>query len=478
MYVIITLIVINSGRNTVDIIALKILDLFDGIWASGAVIFMFIKLSDKQRKGNRVLLIAAAILLYGIALALDIFVKPLIDSQILKVLITLLGMGMVAGMIILLNEDPIKKRILLFLIYFIPTLTGRLLLLQVMKTVIGDIYKGMFNYNIHSIFIIYSLTLSVVYSMSIVLFSSRRRIRGVWNFIFLLALLSILGLIDLLFVLHVGLDEIGFINSLGGSIQLFITASISYSLARFIKINNNIIEYEREQEHLADLRDIDKRYYELVSADVDYVRKFRHDIANYTEQIDYMISHRDEVSDQALGEVVSDLKDKVNSISRLKYCDDPYVNMILVLKDAKCKGLGIPYSAKANVAESPVMEPLDRSSLLSNLIDNAINSAARCKEAGREASVSVSIGLLGDYIAVRTENDTMLEEEISDLDALVSVTKEKHRKDRNNEHGYGLVIIRETVGKYGGDIVVNIKDHKCVIVATIKVGEEGVIKNV
>ncbi|MCR5061524.1 MAG: GHKL domain-containing protein [Saccharofermentans sp.] len=461
-----------------DIIALKILDLFDGIWASGAVIFMFIRLSGKKRKGNRALLIAAAVMLYGIALALDIFALPLVDSILLKVLIIAVNMVMVTGMIFLVNDDPVKKKIFLFLVYLIPTVMGRLLLGQMIISIFGDIDKGLGNYNVHSLFIIYSLTLSIVYSMSIVLFNSRRKIMGVWNLIFLLALFSMLGLTDLLFVLHVAPNEISLVNSLGGSIQLFITASISYSLARFIKINNNIIEYEREQEHMADLRDIDKRYYELVSADVEYVGKFRHDIANYTEQIDYMISHRDEVSDQALGEVVSDLKDKVNNISRLKYCDDPYVNMILVLKDAKCKGLGIPYSAKANVAESPVMEPLDRSSLLSNLIDNAINSAARCKEAGRDASVSVSIGLLGDYIAVRTENDTMLEEEISDLDTLVSVTKEKRRKDRNNEHGYGLVIIRETVGKYGGDIVVNIKNHKCVIVATIKVGEEGVIKNV
>ena len=478
MYVIITLIVIKSGWNNVDILALKILNLIDGIWASGAIIFMIIRLTDKRRKGNKALLIAAAALLYGLALALDIFVLPLVTNQFLKIIILAIDMIIVLGMITLINADPIKRKMFLLLLYFIPTLTGRLLIGQLMRSILGNMEAGLQNYNIKSLFIIYSLTLSIVFSVSIVLFSSRRKIKGVWNFIFLLALFSILALIDLLFVLHVAPDKVSLVNSVGGSIQLFITASIAYSMARFIKINNNIIEHEREQEHLADLRDIDKRYYDLVSADVDYVRKFRHDIANYTEQIDYMISHRDEVSDQAIGEVVSDLKDKVNNISRLKYCDDPYVNMILVLKDAKCKGLDIPYTAKANVAESPVMEPLDRSSLLSNLIDNAINSAAKCKDAGREASVNVSIGLLGDYIAVRTENDTMLEEEINDLDTLVAVTRENRRKDKNSDHGYGLTIIRETVEKYGGDIVVNVKDHKCVIVATIKVGEEGVIKNV
>ena len=461
-----------------DIVTLKILDLLNGVWASGALVYMFFRLSDKRRKISRGITVAISVFLFEFSLFNDLFLTLEVKSQIVRAFIIVFNMLLILAMIVVINNDGVKKIIKLYLLYLIPRIISNLILEQFMVLTFGDVKAVLANANVMSLFYIYSITLTVVFSVAIVLFYERKRIKGVWNFIFLLAMFPILGLSDLIFVLYTAPDKISIVNSIGASIQLFITTSIAFSMARFLKVNNELIEYEHEQEHLADLRDIDKRYYDLVSADVDYVRKFRHDIANYTEQIDYMITHRDEVSDEALGDVVNDLKDKVKSISRLKYCDDPYVNMILVLKDAKCKGLGIPYTAKANVAESPVMEPLDRSSLLSNLIDNAINSAAKCKEAGREASVSVSIGLLGDYIAVRTENDTMFDGEVNDIDTLVAMTKDKRKHDRDGEHGYGLTIIRETVAKYEGDIVVNIKDNKCVIVATIKVGEEGVIKNV
>ena len=195
--------------------------------------------------------------------------------------------------------------------------------------------------------------------------------------------------------------------------------------------------------------------------------KFKHDAANYVEQIEYLVAHKDEQSDDLIKNMVDELKDRVNTISSKVFCRDPLINAVLTLKANKCTELGIPFSFRATTPDPEIevdVEPLDQSSIMSNIIDNAINSAVVCKNSGLDASVALNVGMMGDLVAVRVENPTVYDGEIHDIKSLIKMSRSAEHKEG---HGYGLLIVSEKAAKYSCDLVVDIKDHKCVIVITM-----------
>jgi len=325
------------------------------------------------------------------------------------------------------------------------------------------------------IFKTFLMMTSIVYSMCVIFFISRKEMHGYFNSILIMLLFEFLGFMDLSFLMHVAPTRVGYENVFGATIQNMIVASLSLALLGMLSRSREVISRERKQSELKMLRDTNRNYYDAVQADIEHARKLRHDIANYIEQIEYLIAHPEVDSNDILRSMVEELKIKSASIASRRFCEDSLVNMILTLKDEKCKKLGIPFVAKLNPAQTTYIEPLDRSSILSNLLDNAIKAASEVKAQGKDSQVAISIGVLGDHYVLRIENDTVYAGEINDIKGLI---RNFDSREINDGHGYGLIIVQEIVNKYGGEIIVNIKDHKCVIIVTIKESKEGVLAHV
>ena len=92
-----------------------------------------------------------------------------------------------------------------------------------------------------------------------------------------------------------------------------------------------------------------------------------------------------------------------------------------------------------------------------------------------DSDINVSIGLIGDYLAMRVENYTIYDGEINDVKSLMRQINDDRK---NSGHGYGLIIVQEKAAKYGGDVVVKVKDNKCLTVLTVRKDKEEGIANV
>lgn len=372
--------------------------------------------------------------------------------------------------ILIINGDKIGRKIQLILLVTVPVRVVEYLLLFYFGWELGQPLLADGNHYIVELFVIFVLSLTIEYYAFCVLFVEGRQLRNEMGSILMFFLFPILGFMDVSFALRSGPGEIGPYNLIFGSIQLTITAAVSFALLRFMHKSLDIIAKEREQIEIENLRSMDLMYYDIVQADIEFARKFRHDAANYTEQIEFMIDHLDDNSEGVIQSMVEELKNRTRSITARVYSSDPLTNVILTLKAKKCADLGLDFNVKVNLPEDfdfGEVEPLDRSSILSNMIDNAIESSVLCKEAGKECDVNVSIGLIGDYLALRVENYTVYDGEINEVSSLM---KQINEDRKNKGHGYGMVIIQEKVAKYKGDIVVNVKDNKCVAVATVVTG--------
>ncbi|MBR6960798.1 MAG: GHKL domain-containing protein, partial [Clostridiales bacterium] len=78
-------------------------------------------------------------------------------------------------------------------------------------------------------------------------------------------------------------------------------------------------------------------------------------------------------------------------------------------------------------------------------------------------------------LAMRIENCTVHDGEINDVKSLMRQINENRK---NSGHGYGLIIVQEKAAKYDGDVVVNVKNNKCLTVVTVRIDKEEGITNV
>lgn len=374
--------------------------------------------------------------------------------------------------ILIVNGDKILRKLYVILISILPVRLIELLLMLYFSNVLGKSILDDSNSYIAKVFIIFVMSVTIEYYAISVMFIEGRQLRKEMGSILLFFLFPLLGFLDMSFVLGNAPEGIGPVNVIFVSIQLTIIAAISFALLRFMNKSLVIIEKEREQIELAKLRSMDSVYYDVVQADIEFARKFRHDAANYIEQIEFMIDHLDDKSESVMRSMVEELKSKTRMISARVYSHDPLTNVILTLKAKKCTDLGIKLNVKVNLPDDidfGRIEPLDRSSVLSNMIDNAINSSVICKEKGMDSDINVSIGLIGDYVAMRVENYTVHDGEINGVKPLMNQINEDRK---NSGHGYGLIIVQEKAAKYDGEVVVNVKDNKCLTVVTVRIDKE------
>lgn len=429
-------------------------------------------LSVKKRFANKPLQYFVCIAVYQMGAAANLFAKEYFGytGSILSDVFRFIFFAIFV--IVLVNKDSFVAKLKLFFLYFFPISFARTFIWLYINMHADTFTTDFSKRCIDSLGSIMSMMCEIVFIVTVAILSDKKRFRDFDYAIIILWFFPILGFIDVTFALQAP-DEVSQINLIAGSMQLLMSSLICKLIVRFIHLTEDVVSREKEASKLENMRDLNKQYYETVQSDIAYVQKFRHDIANYIEQVEVMRMKDDQESRRITDEMVESLKNKANEIRSKRYCDHQFVNMILTLKAEKSKNLGIEYTVKANVPEDIKIEPLDLSSILSNMIDNAIHSAVKYKDVNGQGAVSVSMGMMGDYLAIRTDNDTLIEEQIDNIKKLF-----KDASDRRDGHGYGLLIIDENIKKYDGNIVVDIKNKKSSIVVTMKVGDEGVIRNV
>lgn len=170
------------------------------------------------------------------------------------------------------------------------------------------------------------------------------------------------------------------------------------------------------------------------------LRKFRHDIMNYlidirgllvTNQTDSALKLLEETAGKA--ELPNpDLVDTGNV----------FADVVISAKTAVCRRKNVRFDVKSVPLSGYEIEAADISSLLSNLLDNAIEAA----EKSTEPYIAINIFEHNAYVVIRVENS------VSE-DVKCDSVRLNSTKDDGTLHGCGTEIIREIAEKYSGSFV-------------------------
>lgn len=199
--------------------------------------------------------------------------------------------------------------------------------------------------------------------------------------------------------------------------------------------------FQREQRLL--LLETNYSYFQeqlvLQNENAQILKKIRHDIINHLTNVRSLISLNE------IGEAVRLLDETAlkteNTVLDIVNTGDCIADAVIMSKSALCRSKNIAFDYKIESADNFPISAEEMSSLISNLLDNAIEAA----EQAPNPYVVLDIFTHNAYHVIRVENSTDHKEPTVNKNFLQTT------KPNKLQHGYGMKIIEDIAEKYEGN---------------------------
>lgn len=198
----------------------------------------------------------------------------------------------------------------------------------------------------------------------------------------------------------------------------------------------------RKEQELLELRAIQQEqetnntYFELLEHQNNELQLFVHDTKNHYRTL-YNLSDEPEKLQKYIEGIVDDLE-KTNQIGKTS---NKLLDLILSKYDYICEKNHITFEKNIHKSDISFMADNDLTSILNNMLDNAIESAVK----SNRKIITIGINKLGKMLVIDITNS-------SDTPPLVKNGKLISTKKSGGLHGYGFKSICRTTKKYNGDV--------------------------
>ncbi len=175
------------------------------------------------------------------------------------------------------------------------------------------------------------------------------------------------------------------------------------------------------------------------------IRAIRHDMRNHLAVLE---SLHERGENEAFETYLTEARERIGRDSGIA-SGDPVTDVILTEKQSEAAKHGITFDCDFHYPADFSGAALDMSIILNNALNNAIEAAEKCPENARNIAIS---SMRKKNAFVITITNSCMGADLSGGE-LPATTK----ADREN-HGFGLVNIKNTAEKYGGGIEIDYKD--------------------
>ena len=192
---------------------------------------------------------------------------------------------------------------------------------------------------------------------------------------------------------------------------------------------------KRQEAHIREIVENDQK-----------IRRFRHDINAHLTAIEQCISDNDMPQ---LKSYVERMREETSKLKVQKFTGIGVVDAIISEWHQKATGANIQWEWDGGLLGQTGTDAYDLCVLFSNLLSNAVEAAEQVEE-GNEKSIHVSCGSFRDRVCIRVSNTCRNSPE----------TGRRHGTTKSDyqNHGFGLMNIRNTVAKANGEIVIEEKE--------------------
>lgn len=176
--------------------------------------------------------------------------------------------------------------------------------------------------------------------------------------------------------------------------------------------------------------ELDYNQMQLLKKEKNEFSKVKHDLINLLTTATGFIEMGK--TEKAL-EIIKKTSSSFSEISGVPLCANETLNTILYIKQQKAEEMGV--TLKTNVNENAFLKPddYDLCRLLHNIIDNSINASSALSE-NKVSEITIEID--DDFLSITSKNPYP--------------ETTKRTKERNEDHGHGINIIKDIAKKYSG----------------------------
>lgn len=185
------------------------------------------------------------------------------------------------------------------------------------------------------------------------------------------------------------------------------------------------------------------------------LKKIRHDIINHLTNIRSLIA-LNEINEAVRLLDETALKTE-NAALEIVNTGDRIADAVIMSKSALCRSKSISFNYKIESADNFPITAEEMSSLISNLLDNAIEAA----EQTADPYIVMDIFTYNAYRVIRVENSANCR---STTDENIPQTTKPNR----SRHGYGMKIIKDIAEKYDGNFTRKYNDGSFIATVFIK----------
>ena len=214
---------------------------------------------------------------------------------------------------------------------------------------------------------------------------------------------------------------------------------LSITLFYFFQRSKRIDEYEKEKEILECRLNVQAESFEEIKNMQENLRLIWHDIKNHMDCMKHMA---DMNSEQTL-EYMSEFQKRMEKFSPLNDLGNDVVDAILYSKSMKAEAEGIYLDISMNISRKLKINPIDMCSILSNVLDNAIEAT---KLADKDKVIKLSAIQNYRFVLITIVNPTIEKPRIDRKGNFI--TSKKDRKI----HGLGMKSVQAVLDKYMGNI--------------------------
>ena len=211
---------------------------------------------------------------------------------------------------------------------------------------------------------------------------------------------------------------------------------------------------------------LQKKYDQDMEKYAQESQRIKNDLLTQIEVMRKNLESQNEELDQSVTEFM-------NILDKTRYdyfCKNMVVNLILTDKKKKAEEQQIEFNAAIDIPEKISINNVDISSMLGNLLDNAIEACSKIPDPEKRR-IDIKAMIIDECLVIKATN-TFNKSVINAQKKFLITTK----KDRKN-HGFGINIIRNLAGKYNGELQIHIESDCFIAIVFMDCSEEGEVIN-
>lgn len=232
-------------------------------------------------------------------------------------------------------------------------------------------------------------------------------------------------------------------GSLNQSVSLFLFSSLLMCVValyviffRMIRLTHRQARSQREIQQTRQFLALQQEQYRRILENIHQTRRMRHDFHHHMATIQ---GYLQEGSPQEAQMYINRYLEQAKGYELTQLCENPTINALVSHYQAQAKDWGISFSVRVDVGASLEIAHEDLAVLLGNLLENAMEAAARAAAGTR--CIQVNILSAGKILAITVDNS---------FDGTVHMSGARYLSTKPQHDGLGLESISEIAARYEG----------------------------